>query len=284
MTSQDFSLLYLRSASALNEKIQEFEYRKAGIFTFFERCCAKKTPEKRRDVFFCLKNADWDFDEGVFNGHDARRSFDEIKHLGFSKEWAESLKYAYWFSTSKERHAFKNHVVSGVVASRPELQEQKPQTDYQQISTPLLGNSLLLAQNTLTWTKKDALTFIAQKRLAPADPVIQVLHNAQKVTDEEGLKAGIYTIVSGLMPYFFRSEQNEFSKNKSTGPSYEVLQSIVQKKTIVEPFLNGYAWLFLTQGKFYQGLEMRKFIEHYPQRRQQMLLGLHFGCERTERE
>ena len=81
MTSQNFSEINSIPPSNLSEKIKEFEYRKAGTLTFFERCCAKKTPEQRQEFFYALRNMDYDFSEGSFCGYNAYKAPGIIKKL-----------------------------------------------------------------------------------------------------------------------------------------------------------------------------------------------------------
>ena len=284
MAFQNFPDINQESVSDLGAKIHEFEHRKAGTFTFFERCCAKKPDKKRREIFFRLGDIDWDFNEGSFYGPDAERSFVGIYKMGFSSEWTKALRYAYWFSTSKERKALKGHIIAGAVATRPELDQIEPNTDLKNISTAELGKQLYTRQNSFVWpfATENALSILAQERISPADNVVQVIKMAQDTTKEKGLNAGVQSLVKGLLPCFFRQEQNALKKNTSAWPSYEILEAIVKKKERIEPYLKNFSWLYLTQGKFYQDMEVRNFLENMPQKPTQMLLPLSFGRERSE--
>ena len=282
MTSPDFSDSFCKNTSDLVGQIHEFEYRKTITFTFFERCFSKKPFEKRREGLQLLKEADIDFKEGVLHGYNAPPAFNEIKNMGFGHEWAKSLMYAYYFSLPHERRAFQNHIISGVIAARPTLKRSRPITDFQNTATSEIGKRLFEAQANMVWTsiRNNALTYIAQDPTNPTNQVIQAVRTAQKTAEQKGLTSGVHALTTGLLPFFFRRDQAEFSQNKSQGPSYEVLQNVVQKKIHLEPFLDNFGWLFLTQGKYYQELELRDFQKRMPRQSEQPLLPLTFAHER----
>lgn len=284
MTVQSLPDINQDNVFDLSAKIQEFEYRKVSTFAFFERCCAKKPDMKRREIFFRLGTVDWDFNEGTFHGPDAKRAFTDIKNSGFSHEWVQALRYSYWFSTLKERKALKSHIISGVVASRPELEKPAPNTDFHEVPTSELGKELFLSQTSLVWpyAKENALSVLAQDRVRPTENIVQTIKIAQDITQEKDLNAGIQTLARGLLPCFFRQEQQVIKESSSPWPSYEILESITEKRKRVEPYLKNFSWLYLTQGKFYQDMELRIFLENTPQKPQQMLLPLSFGRERSE--
>ena len=284
MTIQNFS--DINSASVLNLKkiIQEFEYRKAIILTFFERSFAKKAPNQRREFFFALDNMSHDFDEGWLGGHNAQKAPNMIKQLGFNKEWTKNLMFAYWFSMPVERKAFTNHILAGVVATRSELKSIKPATPFYNEPTSVLGNHLYSIQNSFVWPyhQENALSFIAANKLASVEEIAPVVKNAQEVSYAKGLKPGVQALVSGLMPYFFRSEKEEVLTDASEGLPYEIVQSVAEKKETLEPFLNNFSWLFLTQAKYYQDMEVRMFSENAPKKLKQTLLPVSFEHTRAE--
>ncbi|MBR6411930.1 MAG: hypothetical protein IKS41_02070 [Alphaproteobacteria bacterium] len=284
MTFQKFPDINQSDISDLGAKIQEFEHRKAGTFTFFERCCAKKPDEKRREIFFRLGTADWDFEDGILYGPDAEKAFSGIKGMGFSRDWAQALKYAYWFSLPKERKDFKSHIISGTVASRPELNQPAPDTPYHDVSTHELGKQLFSSQCSLVWpfAKENALLVLAQEQVKPVDAIVQIVKTAQNTAKEKGLSAGVQNLTDELLPCFFRQEQKAIKESKTPWPSHELLTSIARKKEQIEPYLKNFSWLYLTQAKFYQDMGIRRFLENSPKKPIQMLLPLSFGRERDE--
>ena len=282
MTLPTFSEIDKDYISALGEKIKEFEYRKIVTFAFFERNCAKKPFQERRDVFFCLKDADYDFSEGNFFGTSAARAQKAMAEKGFSREWTKNLMYAYWFSLPKEREALKNHIIAGVVATRPELKRSRPTTEFYNMATSILGKELFTHQCNLVWPnmRENALMRLAQEQNVAADQIVDAIQTAQVEVGKKNLNAGIRSLTAGLMPSFFKQEQSEASENKAEGIPYETIQSISQKKEVIEPYLNNFSWLYLTQAPFHQKLEMRQFWENLPTK--QMLLPFNFARERDE--
>ena len=183
-----------------------------------------------------------------------------------------------------ERKAFTNHILAGIVASRPEMKKARPVTSFGDISTSVLGEHLYSRQNDLFWPhfKVNALLFIAMNRLASPTDVLQVVEKARNIQQSKGLNAGVQSLTNDLMPYFFQSEKKEILENNAKGIPSETVQAIAQKKERVEPFLSGFSWLFLTQARYYQDLEVRMFLENTPKKPQQMLLPLTFGRTRSE--
>ena len=278
----NFLDLDIESISSLSGLIQEFEYRKSGVLTFFEHTCAKKNLPIRQQIVSCLECADEDFDNGSFCGPNAKRGFEAIKNKGINSAWAQNLKYAYWFSLPKERSSFQKHLSAGVVAEHPISKNMHLRTDFREYSTHQLGERLISAQNDLLWPSavKNALFFIAATHIAPTEQVVQVMQNAQNDTVAQNLNTGIQTVKEGLMPYFFRPEYDEIMAKKSKSISYPTIGAIVQKQKEIEPYLENFAYLFLTQGKYYQELVIRNFLENTRKKEQQMLLPLVYGRER----
>ena len=280
MAFQKISKYRREDISDLTQQIQEFEYRKAITLTLFERQFSKKSFEERRSLFLQLENADWDFTEGALNGRDSIAAFKEIKKIGLSKGQTKALMYAYWFSLPKEREAFKKHIIGGVIETRSAIRQQRPNTGFQKVSTAVLGERLYSAQNYFAWG--NPLTLLAkEEKQINQEAVVQVIKNAQTETGKNGLTAGIHTLASGLMPFFFQKEGNEIL-SEDKGLSAQTIQSIVHKGNILEPTLKNFAWLYLTQCKFYQDLEVREFLRKQPQKPQQMLLSLSFDRTRDE--
>jgi len=138
-----------------------------------------------------------------------------------------------------------------------------------------LGNKIMRAQDGLVseTSALNVLGMIKEYNLAPAEEVIHAVQDASRVSDDKGLNEGVGRLTKHLTPFFF--------PESSQKPSDESLQNATTRLGQVKSLLSAFSWLYLTQDKFYQEMELRDFTRVSAQRPQQLLLPLGFQNERS---